>query len=165
MVYYRTFGGGILINIRNGELEALRMDKLSHFQMVKDLEQSLDINYISTNYESFVSEPISDNIFEAGKTYIINHKNNKIGMLGTKEIDNKGRIELWYIINKYYRGKGYGNKFLGLITQYLIEYVDGVNDVELLIDEQNNKSIKCALNNGYSLVGDVDKKFIYRYFN
>lgn len=154
-----------MINIRSEELEALRMYEKSHLQMIKKLKQDSDISYISEDYEDFVSEPKSDDIFEPGKTYIVNYKNNKIGMIGTKKIDSKGIIELWYIIDKYYRGKGYGNKTLGLITQYLIEYVQGVEDVKLLIDKNNLKSIKCALNNGYNEVGEVDNKLIYRYFN
>lgn len=154
-----------MINIRNEELEALRMHQISHFQMVKKFEQYPDINYISNDYEIFVSEPKGEDIFEIGGTYIVNYKNNKIGMIGTKEIDNKGIIELWYIVDKYYRGKGYGSKTLGLVTQYLIEYVDGINDIKLLIDKKNNKSINCALGNGYTSIGEVDNKLIYRYFN
>lgn len=154
-----------MIKMGSEELEALRMYETSHLQMVKKFKQYSDIDYISKCYENFISEPKSDDIFEPGRTYIVHYKNNNIGMIGTKEIDCNGIIELWYIIDKYYRGKGYGSKTLGLITQYLIEYVQGVSDVKLLIDKENDKSIKCALNNGYNNVGEMDNKLIYRYFN
>ena len=55
---------------------------------------------------------------------------------------------------------------LAKITPYLIEHVQGLNDIELKIDKNNKASKKVAERNGY-LLEESDKDLgidIYHYF-
>lgn len=153
-----------MIKLRSEELEALRKYESSHISLIDELKKTPGILNISSNLDSFLQEPASEDEFEYGKAYIINAEKKKVGIIGTKDIDKEGILELWYIIRKHYRNKGYGSKTLGLITQYIMEYTNA-KDIKLVIDKSNIHSIKCAEDNGYTVSSESNNKYVYKYFN
>lgn len=155
-----------MIKIRNEELEAFRRYNIEHSILLSNLNSDSNIlKYVHPEFDRFVTEPTSEDKLEVGSTYIIKHNKHCVGMCGTTKTENDKIIELWYALANHYREKGYGTKILGLITQYLIENIDKIDDIQLSIDKDNEASKCIALKNGYSLSSETSDKYRYRYFN
>lgn len=156
-----------MIKLRNFNLE--KIDKIKHYSLLMKLNRDKNINkYISHNFISFLDkhEAKSDDKMEIGKAYVVNKDKKNIGVVGTLDMSSTGVVEVWYIVDKDLRGKGYGEKVLAQVTPYLIENIKGLNDIELKIDKNNKASKKVALRNGY-ILDDEDKELgidIYHYF-
>ena len=156
-----------MIHLRTMNLE--KIDKIKHYGLLMNLERDSKVQgYISRNFISWLDkhQAISDDKIEVGKSYVVCKDNCYIGIVGSLSFSNDGILEVWYTIKKNLRGRGYGEKILAEITPYLIEHVDGLNDIVLKIDTNNNASKKVAERNGYVLE-EYDKELdldIYRYF-
>lgn len=155
-----------MIKLRNEELEAFKSYNAEHNILLSNLKSDIRIsNYIHPDLDKFVKEPSVEDTMEIGSTYIIKHDNRCVGICGIQQFENKKIIDLWYALADYYRTKGYGSKILGLLTQYLLENITDIDDIQLSIDKSNEASKVIALKNGYSLSSQTSDKYRYRYFN
>lgn len=153
------------IKLRTLELENLNLNDMDHYCLIKNNENDFTTKkYISNNLMKFVKEGNDEYHFETGKTYILKDKRKLVGLIGTKKMRPNGVVELWCNIDKTFRGMGYGKKSLEEITPYMIENVDGLNDIELMINRSNYPSKHMAEEVGYIKTddsGDINK---YNYF-
>ncbi len=156
-----------MIHLRTFNLE--KIDEIKHYDLLMNLDRDAKVKgYISQNFLEWIEkqQSISDDKIELGKSYVIEKDNKYIGIVGSLNFSSTGILEVWYTIKKNLREKGYGEKILAEITPYLIENVQGLNDIELKIDKKNKASQKVALRNGY-ILEDEDKTNnmdIYHYF-
>ena len=136
-----------------------------HYKLVKQLEQVEGINYVSKELSNFVKESKHSEKIIPGNTYVIeNNDKDLVGLLGFMDLDRCGNLEIWTIINPYYRGKHYASMTLGTIVPYMIENVDGLNDIKLVIQKNNENSKQVAISNGFNEVERIDDKDVYYYF-
>lgn len=156
-----------MIHLRTLNLE--KVSEIEHYDLIKNLERDSKVQqYISKNLSRWLSkhQAESEDKIEIGKSYVIEKDNHYIGIVGSLSFSNEGILEVWYAIKENFRAKGYGEKILAEITPYLIEHVQGLNDIELKIDKNNKASKKVAERNGY-LLEKSDKDLgidIYHYF-
>ena len=156
-----------MIHVRTLNLE--KVSEIEHYDLIRNLERDSKVQqYISKDFPRWLSkhQAESEDKIEIGKSYVIEKDNHYIGIVGSLSFSNEGILEVWYAINKNFREKGYGEKILAEITPYLIEHVQGLNDIELKIDKNNKASKKVAERNGY-LLEESDKDLeidIYHYF-
>lgn len=154
------------IKLRHFNFEALDFNNKEHYYIVNRLasEQSVK-DYISYDFKNFVKEPKKKEDIVSNGTYIIKKDDDIIGLVGTKELDNHGILELWMALNPSDSGHGNGTKILEEITPYLIEKVDNLNDIKFLINKNNIASKKASLKAGYNYVStDENGIETYRYF-
>ena len=136
-----------------------------HYKLIKQLEKAEGINYISRDLSNFVKESKHSEKIIPGNTYVIeNNDKDLVGLLGFMDLDRCGNLEIWTIINPYYRGKHYASMTLGTIVPYMIENVDGLNDIKLVIQKNNENSKRVAISNGFNEVERIDDKDVYYYF-
>ncbi len=136
-----------------------------HYKLIKQLEKAEGINYVSKELSNFVKESKHSEKIIPGNTYVIeNNDKDLVGLLGFMDLDRCGNLEIWTIINPYYRGKHYASMTLGTIVPYMIENVDGLNDIKLVIQKNNENSKRVAISNGFNEVERIDDKDIYYYF-
>ena len=136
-----------------------------HYRLINNLENASGVKYISSNLSSFVKEAVHSEDIIPGNTYVVSNNNDDaIGLLGLKELDLHGNLELWYILSEYYRGKHYASNTIGILVPYLVETIKGLNDVKLVIEKNNESSKRVALANGFKEVESIDDKKIYYYF-
>lgn len=156
-----------MIHLRTLNLE--KVSEIEHYDLIRNLERDSKVQqYISKDLSRWLSkhQAASEDKIEIGKSYVIEKDNHYIGIVGSLSFSNEGILEVWYAIKKNFREKGYGEKILAEITPYLIEHVQGLNDIELKIDKNNKASKKVAERNGY-LLEESDKDLgidIYHYF-
>lgn len=156
-----------MIHLRTLNLK--KVSKIEHYDLIRNLERDSKVQqYISKDLPRWLSkhQAESEDKIEIGKSYVIEKDNHYIGIVGSLSFSNEGILEVWYAIKKNFREKGYGEKILAEITPYLIEHVQGLNDIELKIDKNNKASKKVAERNGY-LLEESDKDLeidIYHYF-
>ena len=92
-----------------------------HYKLIKQLEKAEGINYISKELSNFVKESKHSEKIIPGNTYVIeNNDKDLVGLLGFMDLDRCGNLEIWTIINPYYRGKHYASMTLGTIVPYMI---------------------------------------------
>lgn len=155
-----------MIKLRKEELEPFRRYNTDHNILLSNLKSDIVVsNYVHPDLDRFVTEPNAEDTFEVGSTYVIKHNKRCVGICGTQKTENDKIIELWYALADYYREKGYGTQILGLLTQYVLENVVNVDDIQLSIDKNNEASKVIALKNGYTLSSETSDKYRYRYFN
>ena len=151
------------------ELRTLNLDKFDpkndnhNYTLRKISNDSLSRGFVSTNFERFIAENNNDEIKD-GITFVLKDKDEIVGLIGTKKMDERGFLELWCSIDSEYRGKGYATKSLEQITPYLIENVTGLNDIKLVIDRRNIISKKVAESVGYIKTSENKEQETYRYF-
>ena len=156
-----------MIHLRTLNLE--KVSEIEHYDLIRNLERDSKVQqYISKDLPRWLSkhQAESEDKIEIGKSYVIEKDNHYIGIVGSLSFSNEGILEVWYAIKKNFREKGYGEKILAEITPYLIDHVQGLNDIELKIDKNNKASKKVAERNGY-LLEESDKDLeidIYHYF-
>lgn len=139
-----------MIHLRTFNLQ--RIDELEHYCLIQELGRDKKVTeYIAQDFPTWIAKQksTSDEKIEIGKSYVIEKEGRYIGIVGSLNFSNDGILEVWYTIRKHMREKGYGEKILAEITPYLIEHIDGLNDIKLKIDESNKASRKVALRNGY----------------
>ena len=152
------------IKLRHLELENLDMNNQEHYLLVKrSSRDESSMKFVSKNMERFVEEPSKDT-FEDGKTYIVKDHDKIVGFVGSKKMRSNGILELWCSIDKNERSNGYATKTLEEVTPYLIENVDGLEDIELKINKYNHASKRTAEKAGYNLYETCDDIIDYRYF-
>lgn len=153
------------IKLRTLALENLDMNNSEHYILVRrSARDENSMKFVSKNMDNFVKQPIEESKFEDGKTYILKKDEKLIGFMGSKKLNSTGILELWCNIDGDFRSNGYATRALEEITPYLIENVDGLQDIKLRIDKYNHASKKTALKAGYNLVDVDDKIEEYRYF-
>lgn len=156
------------ISLRNFNLEALNLSDKEHYYVVNRLSMEPKvIRYISPDLKKFVKEPAIKEEIVANGTYVIRKNNDDdiIGVVGSKELDEHGILELWMALNPSECGHGNGTKILEEITPYLIEKIKGLNDIKLLIDKNNLPSKRNPIKAGYKYISTDDKGVeTYRYF-
>lgn len=151
------------------ELRTLNLDKFDlnnddhNYTLKKISNDNLSRGFVSTNFERFIAENNNEEIKD-GATFVLKDKDEIVGLIGTKKMDDRGFLEIWCSIDSEYRGKGYATKSLEQITPYLIENVTGLNDIKLVIDRRNIISKKVAESVGYTKTNENKEKEIYRYF-
>ena len=155
-----------MIRLRTEELEPLKFYSVEHNTLVKKLENDiLVLTYLSENLKAMLSQPKNEKEFEDGKTYVVNHEGNKLGVVITSKIDEKGIIDLYIALLQVYRNKGFGSKTLVQMTQFLTEEIKKVDDVRLNINKLNTKANKIAVDNGFIKTDETNNNYVYRYFN
>ena len=155
-----------MIKLRTEELEALKTYNVEHMRVIKKLEDDIAVyTYLSNNLKEMIKYPKQENSFENGKTYIINNDDNKLGIVITSLIDEKGIIDLYIALLAVYRNKGFGAKTLMQMTQFLTGEISGIEDVRLNINKLNARANKIAVNNGFIKTAENEKNYIYKYFN
>lgn len=77
-----------MIRLRTLNLEALRLhNKNHHYSLIKRLEDDRDVyKFISKRLMSWVKEPECQEGYEFGKTYIIKHLEEEIGICGSSNL-------------------------------------------------------------------------------
>ena len=127
-----------MINLRTYNLEALDRDK--HYKVISKLQyDSSSCKYVSRNIARWLNnkEPVSKDMFEIGKAYVLVKDNKYIGIIGAFKLDRNKVVELWCSILPDDRNKGHASKFLGEITMYLIDNVLDIDDIRLKINIDN----------------------------
>ncbi|MCI6266797.1 MAG: GNAT family N-acetyltransferase [Erysipelotrichaceae bacterium] len=139
-----------MIHLRTLNLQ--KINEIEHYCLIQSLSRDKDVvGYIAKDFFEWLKkqQSIGDEKIEVGKSYVIEKEGKYIGVVGSLDFSNDGILEVWYTIKKNLRGRGYGEKILAEITPYLIEHVDGLNDIQLKIDKTNQASKKVASRNGY----------------
>ena len=153
------------MKFKNFTLTEFSFKNSEHYKLVKQLEQVEGINYVSKELSNFVKESKHSEKVIPGNTYVIeNNEKDLVGLLGFMDLDRCGNLEIWTIINPYYRGKHYASMTLGTIVPYMIENVDGLNDIKIVIQKNNENSKRVAISNGFNEVERIDDKDVYYYF-
>ena len=153
------------MDFKKFSLQEFSFKNYEHYKLVKQLENVEGVNYISRDLSNFVKESNHSDKIIPGNTYVIkNNENDFVGLLGFKELDRCGNLEIWTVLNPHYRGKHYASMTLGTIVPYMIENVDGLNDIKLVIQKNNENSKRVAISNGFNEVERIDDKDVYYYF-
>lgn len=153
------------MKFKNFTLTEFSFKNSEHYKLVKQLEQVEGINYVSKELSNFVKESKHSEKVILGNTYVIeNNEKDLVGLLGFMDLDRCGNLEIWTVLNPYYRGKHYASMTLGQIVPYMIENVDGLNDIKLVIQKNNENSKRVAISNGFNEVERIDDKDVYYYF-
>lgn len=153
------------MQFKNFSLTEFSFNNFEHYKLVKQLENVEGINYVSKELSNFVKESKHSDKVIPGNTYVIeNNDNDLVGLLGFEELDRCGNLEIWTILNPYYRGKHYASMTLEQIVPYMIENVDGLKDIKLVIQKNNEKSKRVATSHGFNEVEKIDDKRVYYYF-
>jgi len=153
------------MQFRNFSLTEFSFNNMEHYRLINNLEKEPGVHYISPKLSRFVDESVHSEEIIPGNTYVISNNNDDlIGLLGLMDLDLHGNLELWTILGSNYRGKHYASKTIGTIVPYLIEHVDGLNDIKLVINKNNTNSIRVALSNGFNEVDNDGKNKTYYYF-
>lgn len=154
-----------MIHLRTINLE--KIDEIKHCCLLMPLDRDDKVRaFISRNFMEWIQKQrsVSDEKIELGKSYVVEKDNRYVGVVGSLSLDRNGFLEVWYVVKNDSRGRGYGDAILSEITPYLIENIDGVNNIKLKIDKNNKPSIKLALKNGYYLYERGDDVDTYLYF-
>lgn len=156
-----------MIHLRTFNLQ--KLDEIEHYVLIQELGRDKTVQtYIAKDFSTWLGKQksVSEDMLEVGKSYVIERDGKYVGVVGSLNFSNDGILELWCTIKKNLRGRGYGEKVLAEITPYLIEHIDGLNDIKLKIDENNLASKKVAMRNGYiEEPGEKDKGIeSYYYF-
>lgn len=156
------------IKLRKLSLEAINLVNKDHRIALNRASGFDGVRYVSSNIMNLVKEPDRDDVVVPGGTYILKHGEDDIGILGTKELDVTGVMELWCLINPSERNKGYATKTLEEVTPYLIENIQRLNDIKLVINKNNYSSKRTAVNAGYKKMDSnpdvISNEEEYRYF-
>ncbi len=153
------------MKFKNFSLTEFSFYNKEHYRLVKNLEHVEGINYISKELSNFVKESKHSDKVIPGNTYVIeSNDNDLVGLLGFMDLDRHGNLEIWTIINPYYRGMHYASMTLEQIVPYMIENTDGLNDIKLVIQMNNEKSKKVAISHGFNEVEEINDKKVYYYF-
>lgn len=108
----------------------------------------LDESFIKFFGQMFIKN--SDEYFEETanielkKIYLIQDKEDIVGMIRLFDKNNFNMINLQYAVSPYFRNMGYGKKILKEISEYFKKYI-----INLDINKNNIASINCAEKNGY----------------
>ena len=150
------------IRLENFILEEFNEENKDYFNIVRKFDMDEQINkYIIATEDSF-SDIVhfynlhDDSIYNC--IYLVKLLNGQ--MIGSIELDGKkDDLYINYCILKDFRNNGYCTRLLREITMYLLKEVKSIS---LLIKEDNEKSKKLALKNGYNNVG-YDEYGFYKY--
>ena len=157
-----------MIKLRTLNLEPLNiLNGDGHILLRRRLNEDISVyNYVSRHFSEWTKEPINSDSYEIGngKAYVISDDSKKIGMLGSTKFSSDGVIDLWVALDREYRGDGYGEKVLIQMTQYFVENLNYLSDIQLVINKSNLISLKTAKACGYNLVDKYDDKLVYQYF-
>ena len=153
------------MQFKNLTLTEFSFKNAEHYHLINRLEKTEGVKYISSHLSDFVEESVPNKKIIPGNTYVIsNTSNDLVGLVGLKELDREGNLEMWFILSEYYRGKHYASKIVGMLVPYLVENTQGLNDVKLVIEKNNQASQRVALANGFHEVEKDENKKIYYYF-
>lgn len=156
-----------MINLITLNLEKINLNNKEHMYVLNKLKSDIFTEtFVTKDLVGFVSENNNEDL-KNGASFILKDKDESVGIIGTKEMDNNGNLELWCVIDSEKRGNGYAGKALAQITPYLLETVKGLKDIKLVIDRKNVVSKKVAESFGYVKVSDatdIDDKEIYKFF-
>ena len=153
------------MEFRNFSLTEFSFKNSEHYKLIKQLEKVEGINYVSRELSNFVKESKHSEKIIPGNTYVIeNNEKELVGLLGFMDLDRCGNLEMWFILSSYYRGKHYASNTVGQVVPYMIENVNGLNDIKLVIQKNNENSKRVAISNGFNEVEEIDDKKVYYYF-
>ena len=151
------------IILNNFILEEFNEENKDYFNIIKKFDMDEQINkYIIATEDSFSDivdyYMLSNDDTIYNKLYLVKSLDNKV--IGSLELDGvMNNLYINYCILKKYRNNGYCTRLLREITMYLLRKVKSIS---LLIKEDNEKSKKLALKNGYNNVG-YDEYGFYKY--
>ena len=150
------------IRLESFILEEFNEESKDYFNIVRKFDMDEQINkYIIATEDSFSDivhyyNLYNDSIYNS--IYSVKLLNGQI--IGSIELDGKkDDLYINYCILKKFRNNGYCTRLLREITMYLLREVKSIS---LLIKEDNEKSKKLALKNGYNNVG-YDEYGFYKY--
>ena len=150
------------IRLENFILEEFNEENNDYFNIVRKFDMDEQINkYIIATEDSFSDivhyyNLCNDSIYNS--IYLVKLLNGQI--IGSIELDGKkDDLYINYCVLKKFRNNGYCTRLLREITMYLLREVKSIS---LLIKEDNEKSKKLALKNGYNNVG-YDEYGFYKY--
>ncbi len=150
------------IRLESFILEEFNEESKDYFNIVRKFDMDEQINkYIIATEDSFSDivhyyNLYNDSIYNS--IYSVKLLNGQI--IGSIELDGKkDDLYINYCILKKFRNNGYCTRLLREITMYLLRKVKSIS---LLIKEDNEKSKKLALKNGYNNVG-YDEYGFYKY--
>jgi len=110
-------------------------------QMLEDVSENLE-NPFCEEYDLWP-------LIEKASNQLIGH----CGLL-SKEVDNQNEIEVIYVIDKPYWGKGYATEICGMLIEYAFNEKN-LNRVIALIKPDNKGSEAVAIKNGMHLEKEV----------
>ena len=150
------------IRLESFILEEFNEESKDYFNIVRKFDMDEQINkYIIATEDSFSDivhyyNLYNDSIYNS--IYLVKLLNGQI--IGSIELDGKkDDLYINYCVLKKFRNNGYCTRLLREITMYLLRKVKSIS---LLIKEDNEKSKKLALKNGYNNVG-YDEYGFYKY--
>ena len=150
------------IRLESFILEEFNEESKDYFNIVRKFDMDEQINkYIIATEDSFSDivhyyNLCNDSIYNS--IYLVKLLNGQI--IGSIELDGKkDDLYINYCVLKKFRNNGYCTRLLREITMYLLREVKSIS---LLIKEDNEKSKKLALKNGYNNVG-YDEYGFYKY--
>ena len=138
------------IRLESFILEEFNEESKDYFNIVRKFDMDEQINkYIIATEDSFSDivhyyNLYNDSIYNS--IYLVKLLDGQI--IGSIELDGKkDNLYINYCILKKFRNNGYCTRLLREITMYLLRKVKSIS---LLIKEDNEKSKKLALKNGYN---------------
>ncbi len=140
------------------ELEKIDYNNLEHQTFLNKLMTSSNMDYLWNLSDSDM------NTNRVGNNYIVLKDKNKIGYLGVSDIIeamNGNTVSIYYAIDEEYRGKGYGEQLVKVLSNSLFS-TGTVDCIVAQVDINNISSQKVLLKNGYQKVyeDDEDVKFM-----
>lgn len=66
----------------------------------------------------------------------------------------------YVIVNKEYRGKGYGQEMIGLAKKYAFE-IANLRKIRLFVFDKNEAAVKCYQRNGFEIVEHQENAFSF----
>ena len=151
------------IKLENFMLEEFKDDNKDFFNIVKEFDMDDQINKYIISTEDSYSDIVhyynsysDDSIYNS--IYLVKLLDGQI--IGSIELDGMSDdLYINYCILKKFRNNGYCTRLLREITLYLLK---DVKKISLLIKDDNDKSKKLALKNGYNNIG-YDEYGFYKY--
>lgn len=146
--------------------------KSIELKLIEKEDLQLIVEWKNSAYGEFYEYPLSNSgqdiwfekhIRSNDFLFIIHEfSSNKIGMVGLSNIDNRNRNAEFgrFMIDKKFRGKGYGREALILILDYAFKHLN-LNKIYLDTFEYNNKVINLYKKVGFKQEG-IKRQHIYK---
>jgi len=104
-----------------------------------------------------VNDFMSENNFNNFNYHLLTNKKDIIGFCATEKLITNTIYLSSYIINPFYRGKGYNDYFMKNITNNIkLNH----HKIELKVHEDNIKALNTYINNDYFIINKENKRYI-----
>jgi len=119
-------------------------------------------NYLYSDFSHFDYDKEVEKV-SVGNTYIVSYDGKRpVGLLRLHSISSFGVLTLHYGIHPDFRRQGYGRLLLEEVSSYLFQKNAEVKAIELVINQENIGSMKCAKQAGFQEESEKEGLKVYQ---